>query len=87
MAKKSLRKLNVLDRYGDITPLILADMKRYNNRIKLKEESIAEHSFFVAYNVIKIGYDYQIPQDIVNEAVAISIAHDFPERIYFGFTS
>lgn len=76
MQKKSLRKLNVLDRYGDISPLILADMKRYNNRIKLKEESIAEHSFFVAYNIIKIGYDYNIAKDIVNEAVTMAIVHD-----------
>ena len=87
MQKKSLRKLNVLDRYGDISPLILADMKRYNNRIKLKEESIAEHSFFVAYNVMKIGYDYNIDETIINEAVAIAITHDFPERIYFRFTT
>lgn len=82
MSSKNLRKLNVLDRYGDITPLILADMKRYNNRIKLKEESIAEHSFFVAYNIIKIGYDYNIAESIINKAVTMAIAHDFAERIY-----
>lgn len=82
MQKKSLRKLNVLDRYGDISPLILADMKRYNNRIKLKEESIAEHSFFVAYNIIKIGYDYSIAKDIINEAVTMAIVHDIRRRFY-----
>lgn len=82
MQKKSLRKLNVLDRYGDISPLILADMKRYNNRIKIKEESIAEHSFFVAYNIIKIGYDYSIAKDIINEAVTMAIVHDIRRRFY-----
>lgn len=74
-----MRDFNVLDIYGNTFPLILADMKRYNNRIKLKSESIAEHSFFVAYNILKIGYDYSIPSDIINDAVAIAITHDFPE--------
>lgn len=76
---KNLRKLNVLDRYGDTFPLILADMKRYNNRIRIKNESIAEHSFYVAYNIIKVGYDYNIDKNIINEAVSMAISHDFPE--------
>lgn len=75
----TIRELNVLDVYGSTFPLILADMKRYNNRIKIKSESIAEHSFFVAYNILKVGYDYSIPHKVVNEAVALAIAHDFPE--------
>ena len=79
MRNKNLRKLNILDRYGDTTPLILADMKRYNNRIKIKEESIAEHSFFVAYNIIKIGYDYGIAQSSINKAVTMAIVHDVSE--------
>lgn len=75
----TVRDLNVLDVYGTTLPLVLADMKRYNNRIRIKDESIAEHSFFVAHNIIKVGYDYSIPNKIVNEAVSIAIAHDFPE--------
>ena len=78
-----MRVLNELDKYGDTFPLILADMNRYNNRIRLKNESIAEHSFFVAYNILKIGYDYKIPNYIVNEAVSMAIVHDYPE----AFTS
>lgn len=74
-----MRSLSILDRYGDTFPLILADMKRYNNRIKIKDENIAEHSFFVAYNIIKIGYDYKLPSDVVNEAVSMAIVHDYPE--------
>ena len=64
-----MRILNILDKYGDTFPLILADMNRYNNRIRIKNESIAEHSFFVAYNILKIGYDYGLPDDVVNEYV------------------
>lgn len=75
----SLRDLNVLDKYGSTFPLILADMKRYNNRIKIKSESIAEHSFFVAYNILKVGHDYKIDNNIVNEAVSMAIVHDYPE--------
>lgn len=78
-----MRELNVLDKYGDTFPLILSDMKRYNNRIKIKSESIAEHSFYVAYNILKIGYDYGLPNEVINEAVAMAIVHDFPE----SFTS
>lgn len=74
-----MRELSVLDRYGDTFPLILADMKRYNNRIKIKEENIAEHSFFVAYNILKIGYDYELPREVINEAVSMAIVHDYPE--------
>ena len=74
-----MRELNILDRYGDTFPLILADMKRYNNRIKIKDENIAEHSFFVAYNILKIGYDYKLPKEVINEAVAMAIVHDYPE--------
>lgn len=74
-----MRELNILDRYGDTFPLILADMKRYNNRIKIKDENIAEHSFFVAYNILKIGYDYKLSKEVVNEAVAMAIVHDYPE--------
>lgn len=54
-------------------------MKRYNNRIRIKDESIAEHSFFVAYNILKVGYDYKLPAEVINEAVSMAIAHDFPE--------
>lgn len=78
-----MRVLNQLDKYGDTFPLVLADMKRYNNRIKIKSESIAEHSFFVAYNILKIGYEYMLPSEVVNEAVAMAIVHDYPE----AFTS
>lgn len=75
----NMRELNALDKYGKTFPLILADMKRYNNRIKVKSESIAEHSFFVAYNILKVGYDYRIDDAIVNEAVSLAITHDYPE--------
>lgn len=74
-----MRDLNILDKYGDTFPLVLGDMKRYNNRIKIKSESIAEHSFFVAYNILRIGYEYKINSNIINEAVSIAIAHDYPE--------
>lgn len=76
---KKLRKLNVLDRYGDITPLILSSQIRYNNRVRIKDEDLAQHSYFVAYNIIKVGYDYNIDKRIVEEAVCRAIVHDIDE--------
>ena len=77
---KSLRKLNVLDKYGDVTPLILSSQIRYNNRVRIKDEDLAQHSYFVAYNIIRIGYDYSIDKNIVQEAVCRAIIHDLDEQ-------
>ena len=77
---KSLRKLNVLDKYGDVTPLILSSQVRYNNRVRIKDEDLAQHSYFVAYNIIRIGYDYSIDKSIVQEAVCRAIVHDLDEQ-------
>ena len=75
----SLRKLNVLDRYGDIFPLILTQQIRYNNRHRIHNEDLAQHSYMVAYNIIKIAYDYSIEDSIRDRAVAMAITHDFSE--------
>ena len=77
--KNNLRKLNVLDLYGDIRPLILSSQIRYNNRVRIKNEDLAQHSYFVAYNVLKVGYDYNIPKHIVQEAIARALVHDIDE--------
>lgn len=75
----SLRKLNVLDRYGDIFPLILTQQIRYNNRHRIHNEDLAQHSYMVAYNIIKIAYDYSIEDSIRDRAVAMAITHDYSE--------
>lgn len=76
---KKLRDLNVLDLYGDIYPLIMTQQVRYNNRQRIHNEDLAQHSFMVAYNILKIGYNYNIPKDILYKATSMAIVHDFAE--------
>jgi len=71
---------NILDRYGDVMPLVLSSQIRYNNRIRLKDEDLAQHSYYVAYNILRIGYDYKIKKEIVQEAVCRAIFHDLDEQ-------
>lgn len=77
---KKLRDLNVLDLYGDIFPLIMTQQVRYNNRHRIHNEDLAQHSFMVAYNILKIGYNYpSIPKEEVYRACSMAIVHDCPE--------
>lgn len=76
---KNMRDRNYLDTYGDTFPLIMTQQIRYNNRLRLKNEDLAQHSFIVAYNILKIGYDYHIKNEYVYKACAMAITHDFPE--------
>lgn len=76
---KSIRDLGILDTYGDIFPMILTQQVRYNNRNRIHSEDLAQHSFIVAYNILKIGYNYKINSNIVYKACAMAISHDCPE--------
>ena len=76
---KKLRELNVLDLYGDIFPMIMSQQVRYNNRHRIHNEDLAQHSFMVAYNILKIGYNYNIEDKLVHKACAMAIVHDCPE--------
>ena len=77
---KKLRDLNVLDLYGDIFPMIMTQQVRYNNRHRIHNEDLAQHSFMVAFNILKIGYNYpQIPKDKIYKACSMAIVHDTPE--------
>ena len=76
---KKLRELNVLDLYGDIFPMIMSQQVRYNNRHRIHNEDLAQHSFMVAYNILKIGYNYNIPKEDMYRACSMAIVHDCPE--------
>ena len=77
---KKLRDLNLLDLYGDTFPMIMTQQIRYNNRSRIHNEDLAQHSFMVAYNILKIGYNYpNIPKEIIYKACAMAITHDCPE--------
>lgn len=64
---------------GDTKILTLGEIIRYNDRPKIKNESVAEHSFYVANNVIRICSLYNIPMEVKHEALEMAIAHDIPE--------
>lgn len=74
-----LRDTGILDYFGDTYPLIMTRQVRYNNRNRIHNEDLAQHSFIVAYNVLKIAYKYNIPDDIAYKATAMAIVHDYPE--------
>lgn len=75
----NLKDNNVLDVYGTTFPLTMTQQVRYNNRNRIHNEDLAQHSFIVAYNILKICFDYKIPNDIAHNAVAMAIVHDMPE--------
>lgn len=66
--------------YGNISPLVLSSQIRYNNRIRIKNEDLAQHSYYVAYNIIHIGYGFNIKKEIVQEAVCRALFHDLDEQ-------
>lgn len=57
----------------------LKNVIRYNTRPVLKQESVAEHSFYVALFALKICDDYNINENIKTDAVIKSLLHDMPE--------
>ena len=54
-------------------------MIRYNNRAKIINESVAEHSTYVAFNVLKICKLYNISNDVKYRALEMAVVHDIPE--------
>jgi 5'-deoxynucleotidase YfbR-like HD superfamily hydrolase len=70
----------LLKKYGDVSPLVLSSQIRYNNRIRLKDEDLAQHSYYVAYNIMSIGHDFNIKQEVIEKAVCRAIIHDLDEQ-------
>lgn len=64
---------------NDTNILKMSDLMRYNGRYKIKNENIAEHSFYVGYNVLNICHKYNIPDEIKLKALEFAVIHDIPE--------
>ena len=60
-------------------PIQMHGIIRYANRVRIKDEDLAQHSYSVAYYCFDIAYDYDIPDKIRNEAIAMAIIHDIGE--------
>lgn len=63
----------------DTNILKMSDLLRYNGRYKIKNENIAEHSFYVAYNVMNICKKYDISELDKCKSLEFAIVHDIPE--------
>jgi len=56
----------------------LKTLIRYNTRNRIKDESVAEHSFFAAIFAMKICRTYGIPE-FEDRALRAALLHDIPE--------
>ncbi|MED4262020.1 YfbR-like 5'-deoxynucleotidase [Priestia aryabhattai] len=61
----------------------LGEIIRYNNRPKIKNENVAEHSFYVSTTVLKICKMYDIDDATKLKALTFAAVHDVPE-IFLG---
>jgi len=57
----------------------LKNVIRYNTRNKLKDESVAEHSFYVALFSLKLCDEYNTSEDIKCKCIIKALLHDMPE--------
>ncbi len=74
-----IKNQTFLDKYSNLDILSMSEMTRYSGRLKITKESVAEHSWYVAYFILLVGNDYKIDNNIINKAVSMSIIHDIPE--------
>ena len=63
----------------DMNILKMSDLNRYNNRTRLTNENIAEHSFYVAFAVMKLAKMFNIEDSIKSKALEMAILHDIAE--------
>lgn len=59
----------------------LKDVIRYNNRQRINEESVAEHTCFVSMFCLKIMSKIEVPIEIQHEVLVLAALHDAAESI------
>lgn len=57
----------------------LKNLVRYNHRLRIKNESVAEHSFFVALFTIQLCDEFDIGGETKEVAIIKALLHDLPE--------
>ena len=57
----------------------LKNLVRYNTRLRLKDETVAEHSFYVSLLVLKLCEIYNLDEDITYKCLVMAVLHDMPE--------
>lgn len=59
----------------------LSKLIRYNHRHRIKNESVAEHSYYVVLYCLKICHDYGLDEATTNRVLIKAIVHDLPEIV------
>jgi len=59
----------------------LKTLVRYNHRLRLTNESVAEHSFFTALFVLEICDKLSIEGELKAKCIEYALLHDVPETI------
>lgn len=57
----------------------LKNLVRYNQRFRLKDESVAEHSYYVSLFTMMICDKLQVSSSIKNDSLTWALIHDLPE--------
>lgn len=57
----------------------LKDIIRYNHRSKIKNESVAEHSFFTSLITLELCKRLNLSNDITSSCIIKALLHDMPE--------
>lgn len=57
----------------------LKNIKRYNHRTRLKEESVAEHSFFTTLITLELCKKFELDNESTLACILKSLLHDMPE--------
>ena len=61
----------------------LSDIVRYNSRSKITQENVAEHSFYVSIEALKICNTLQLDNETKLKVIEQAIVHDVPEGLVF----
>nr|DAO22886.1 MAG TPA: putative hydrolase [Caudoviricetes sp.] len=62
-----------------VDPMQMYGIVRYANRVRIKEENLAEHSYSTALYIFDIAKEFKIDDAIRNEAIAMAVIHDIGE--------
>lgn len=79
-----LEKFSSLEKFSNddiLKEYVLAKTLRYNNRSHLQEESVAEHSFFVALFSLRIVQDLKLPEELELRVLRLAVLHDCAESL------
>ena len=72
---------NILEKIANNPEYKLSEIWRYAGKLKIKNENVAEHSFYTALNIIKLGNHLNLKSEDVFLAVAMAVIHDVPEYL------